>query len=80
MKYKETINVLKERNEELLSYYLQIDDEKKVNLHFVIKSILATNKPFSRLDADVSMNILKDLNYSDEECFDIYKVLLFKHN
>jgi len=68
--------VLKERNEELLAYYIEVDDSKKINLHFVIKSILATKKPFANLDADVSMNILKDLNFADSVAFDMYKVLL----
>lgn len=77
MKYKDTLQVLKDRNEELLAYYLKQDDEKNIKLHFVIKSILQTNKPFSRLDADVSMNILKDLNFTDETAFDMYKVLMF---
>lgn len=78
MKYKETIKVLKERNDELLAYYLDIDDEKNVKLHFVIKSILASDKPFSHLDADISMNILKDLKFSDEVAFNMYKILLLK--
>ncbi len=77
MKYKDTLQVLKDRNDELLAYYLKQDDEKNIKLHFVIKSILRTNKPFSRLDADVSMNILKDLNFSDDIAFDMYKVLMF---
>lgn len=78
MKYKETIKVLKERNDELLAYYLDIDDEKNVKLHFVIKSILASDRPFSHLDADISMNILKDLKFSDEVAFNMYKILLLK--
>lgn len=77
MKYKDTLQVLKDRNDELLAYYLKQDDEKNIKLHFVIKSILQTNKPFSRLDADVSMNILKDLNFTDDIAFDMYKVLMF---
>lgn len=78
MKYKETMKVLKERNDELLAYYLEIDDEKNIKLHFVIKSILASDKPFAHLDADVSMNILKDLNFADDVAFDMYKTLLLK--
>ncbi len=76
MKYKEAIKFLKEKNEELLAGFLEIDDEKNVKIHFVIKSILATDKPFSRLDTDVAMNILKDLQFSDSDAFDMYKVLL----
>lgn len=77
MKYKETLKIIKERNDELLAYYIKLDDEKNVKLHFVIKSILASDKPFSRLDADVSMNILKDLNFDNTVAFDMYKVLMF---
>ena len=68
--------MLKERNEELLSYYIKNDDSNKINLHFVIKSILATKRPFAKLDADVSMNILKDLNFADSVAFEMYKTLL----
>ena len=78
MKYKETMKVLKERNDELLAYYLEIDDEKNIKLHFVIKSILASDKPFAHLDADVSMNILKDLNFADDVALDMYQTLLLK--
>lgn len=78
MKYKEAIKVLKERNDELLAYYMGLDDEKNVKLHFIIKSILATEKPFAHLDVDVSMNILKDLNYSNDVALDMYKVLLLR--
>lgn len=78
MKYKQTMQLLKERNEELLAGFLEVDDEKNVKIHFVIKSILATDKPFSRLTADVAMNILKDLDYSIDEAFEIYKFLAFK--
>lgn len=77
MKYKETLNVLKERNDELLAFYMKQDDEKNVKLHFVIKSILSSAKPFTHLNADVSMNILKDLNFTDQIAFDMYKVLVF---
>ena len=55
---------------------MEIDNSKKINLHYVIKSILATKKPFAKLDADVSMNILKDLNFADSVAFEMYKVLL----
>lgn len=78
MEYINTMTLLKERNNELLSYYMEVDDFEKINLHFVIKSILSANKPFSKLNPDVSINILKDLKFSDAVVFDMYKILLLK--
>lgn len=52
------------------------DNEDQYNKYLNIYNILKNNKCFFEMDADISINILYDLGYNNEEAKKIYTKLI----
>ena len=52
------------------------DNEELYNKYLNIYNILKNNKCFFEMDADVSINILHDLGYNNEEVKKVYTKLI----
>lgn len=76
MDYNTIIFDLRAKCDSLLSKYQNESNTNKIKLFTTIKSILESDKPFNKLDAEISLNILIDLGYSPQQAIQVYSQIV----
>ena len=71
-----TIDFLKEKCAELLEQESKNDNEKRITILSTISQILNQQNALIKLDAEIVLNILKDLGFSSKEIPQIYASIL----
>lgn len=64
------INKLRLENEKLIKKYE--NDEINLKKQLIIKEILKDNNCFIKMEVDIAISILKDLNIKDENLKEVY--------
>lgn len=76
MDYKTIILDLHKKCNTLLLKYKNESNESKIKIYSSIKSILESDKPFNKLDAEISLNILMDLGYNYQQAIQVYSQII----
>ena len=76
MENKKIINKLKKECVFLLEKSKTKKNEKDIQLYSTILEILSSENAFSKMDIEVSLNILLDLGYTSKDALKIYNQLI----
>lgn len=77
---EKTIDIIRKRCDEKLKHALQNNNQEEINKYETINNFLINDRCFLNINRINSINILKMLDFSEEDCYFIYEDLISFEN
>ena len=69
----EIVNMLKDKNKQLLNQYVKDGDSVNIQKHTVILRILSQKNAINKIDGMIAINIINDIIQDKDKALRIYK-------